>query len=300
MTHFDLCLAWNWEYDRDFVHLLEAACVKCGLTFYSVTPENLESTLAGLVSGEITFSAFFDRASESDAHFQPLVDQACQRQLFQINPQELTLWSADKATMQLEFICRGLETPFTILLSPCTLQPGLPLLDLSPLGGRFAIKPASLGGGVGVVLEATSMDQVLAVRWQYPHEKYLLQAHVTPLVLDNRPAWFRVLVCDGGVYASWWDQSTHVYTPVRAEERFHFGLSRLYQVARRIAQVCRLDLFSTEITLATDGRFLVVDYVNDPVDLRLQSKALDGVPDVFVERIAGRLARFASAHRSQA
>jgi hypothetical protein len=34
-----------------------------------------------------------------------------------------------------------------------------------------------------------------------------------------------------------------------------------------------------------------VDYVNDPVDLRLQSKAVDGVPDAWVENIAGRLAR---------
>jgi len=73
-------------------------------------------------------------------------------------------------------------------------------------------------------------------------------------------------------------------------------LSGLYQVARRIGQVCCLDLFSTEITLAEDGRFLAVDYVNDPVDLRLQSKAVDGVPDVFVENIAYRLARLVERH----
>ncbi len=293
MPHYDLCLAWNWEYDRDFVHLLEAACARVGLTFFSVTTENLDSTLAGLSSREISFACFFDRASESDPRFQPLVDRARQSHLFQINPQELAVWSADKATMHLEFISRGLDTPYTILLSPCHEQPGLPQLDLSPLGGRFAIKPASLGGGEGVVLEATSLEQVLPVRWQYPHEKYLLQAHVTPQVLDGRLAWFRVLVCDGAVYPCWWDQRTHVYTRVTAEERFRFGLHSLYEVARRIAQVCRLDLFSTEITLSADGCFMAVDYVNDPLDLRLQSKAADGVPDAFVENIAGRLVRLA-------
>ncbi len=31
MPHYDLCLAWNWEYDRDFVHMLESACVRVGL-----------------------------------------------------------------------------------------------------------------------------------------------------------------------------------------------------------------------------------------------------------------------------
>ena len=265
-------------------------------SFFSVTSENLDSTLAGLSDKEISFTTFLDRASESDHRFQPLVDKLREQLVFRINPQELTVWSADKATMHLEFISRRLDTPYTILLSPANEQPGLPPLDLSPLGGRFAIKPASLGGGEGVVLDAFSLEQVLSVRWQHPNEKYLLQAQVTPQVLDGRPAWFRVLVCDGAVYPCWWDRYTHVYTPVRAEERFRFGLRSLYEVPRRIAGICRLDLFSTEIALPKDGCFLVVDYVNDPVDLRLQSKAADGVPDVFVENIAGRLARLAESH----
>ena len=291
MLQYDLCLAWNWEHDRDFIHLLESACARVGLSVFSVTTENLDSTLAGLSGREISFTGFFDRASESDPCFQPLVDWARQLDDFRINPQELTVWSTDKATMHLEFVSRGLDTPYTILLSPFNEQSGLPLLDLSPLGGRFAIKPASLGGGEGVVLEAISLEQVLSVRQQFPHEKYLLQAQVVPRLLEGRPAWFRQLVCDRAVYPCWWDPRTHVYTRVTAEERFRFGLRSLNEVARRIAQVCRLDLFSTEITLAVDGRFLIVDYVNDPVDLRLQSKAADGVPDAFVENIAGRLAR---------
>jgi hypothetical protein len=294
MPHYDLCLAWNWEYDRDFVHLLETACGRVGLSFFSVTTENLDSTLAGLTSGEISIASFFDRASESDLRFQPLVDWARESRVFRINPQEMTVWSADKATMHLEFISRRLDTPYTILLSSCQERPDLTPLDLSPLGGRFAIKPASLGGGEGVVLEANSLEQVLSVRWQYPGEKYLLQAHVTPRILAGRPAWFRVLVCNGAVYPCWWDQHTHVYTRVTAEERFRFSLRGLYEVARRIALVCRLDLFSTEIALSENGCFIAVDYVNDPVDLRLQSKAVDGVPDTIVENISGRLARLAA------
>jgi len=297
MPRYDLCLAWNWEYDRDFVNLLEIACNNIGLAFYSVTPESLDSTLAGLSAGEIFFTAFLDRASEADPRFQPLVDWARNRHIFRINRQEMAVWSTDKATMHLEFVSRGLDTPYTILLSPCNEQPGLPPIDLSPLGGRFAIKPASTGGGEGVVLEAASLDQVLSVRWQFPQEKYLLQAQVTPQVLEGRPAWFRVLVCSGAVYPNWWDQNTHVYIPVKAEERFHFGLRCLFELPRRIAQICCLDLFSTEIAMRLDGRFLVVDYVNDPVDLRLQSKAVDGVPDATVESISNRLARLVDIRR---
>jgi hypothetical protein len=291
MPQYDVCLAWNWEYDSDFVSLFETACTKIGLTLYPVNPENLGSTLAGLSSGDISYTALVDRASESDPRFQPLVELSRKSSVLRINPQEQTVWSADKATMHLEFVSRGLETPYTILLPPFHEQPELPPLDLSPLGGKFAIKPASLGGGEGVVLEATSLEQVQSVRQQYPQEKYLLQAHVTPQILDGRPAWFRVLVCDGAVYPCWWDQATHLYKRVSAQDRFRFDLRGLYEIARRIAQISRLDLFSTEITLIPDGRFMAVDYVNDPVDLRLQSKAADGVPDAIVENIAGRLAR---------
>jgi glutathione synthase/RimK-type ligase-like ATP-grasp enzyme len=296
MTRYDLCTVWNWEYDRDFVRMLETACVRMGLSFYSVTEENLDATLEGLSSRNISFGSFFDRACESDPRFQALVDKVRHSHVFCINPQELTVWSQDKATMHLEFVNRSLGTPNTILISSYDDLPSLPQLDLAPLGGRFAIKPASLGGGEGVVLEATSQEQVSFVRQQYPHEKYLLQAHVTPRMLEDRPGWFRVLVCSGGVYPCWWDPHTHVYARVTAEDRFRFGLHDLYEVARRIAQVCRLDLFSTEIALNSDGRFLAVDYVNDPVDLRLQSKAVDGVPDAWVESIAGRLVRLAERY----
>jgi hypothetical protein len=57
-------------------------------------------------------------------------------------------------------------------------------------------------------------------------------------------------------------------------------------------------LFSTEITLTPDGRFVIVDYVNDPIDLRLQSKALDGVPNDIVLDITDRLAEFVLTHNS--
>jgi hypothetical protein len=296
MQRIDFCLAWNWEYDRDFISLLEKSCTAQGLSSLLISNENLGTSLASLQAGELSVSIFLDRASDTDPAFIPLADQMKYSAKFRINPRERTLWAIDKATMHLEFISRGLDTPYTILLSPCGQQPDLPILDLALLGKSFAIKPASLGGGDGVVLEATSREQVVAARRQFPQEKYLLQAHLTPKMLAQRPAWFRMLVCDGAVYPCWWDPHSHVYTPVLADERFHFKLGGLFEVTRRVAQICQLDLFSTEVCLTEDGRFLLVDYVNDPVDLRLKSRAADGVPDWIVENIASRLARLVARH----
>jgi hypothetical protein len=57
-------------------------------------------------------------------------------------------------------------------------------------------------------------------------------------------------------------------------------------------------LFSTEIAITSDGRFVIVDYVNDPIDLRLQSKALDGVPDEIVKDITERLVELILPHHT--
>lgn len=291
MIAFDLCLAWSWEYDAAFARLLEAACGRSGLSLLQVTPETLENILERLGTRQVCFSALLDRAGDADPRFQPLDERARAEGILRINPAERTRWAWDKATMHLEFIHAGLITPFTLILPPFESQPEFPAPDLSILGERFAIKPVIGGGGEGVVLEAVSWDQVREARRQFPHQKYLLQAHITPQSLDGRPAWFRVLVCAGAIFPCWWDPATHVYTRLTAEQRFRFGLVGLRSVAARIASICRLDLFSTEIALVADGSLVVVDYVNDPVDLRLRSLAVDGVPDTIVEAIASCIAR---------
>jgi hypothetical protein len=193
--------------------------------------------------------------------------------------------------MHLALIGDGLHTPHTIILPSYEQQPVLPPIDLSSLGESFTIKPAHGGGGEGVVVKATTLRQALAARQEYPTDRYLLQAHIASAQLDSRPAWFRVIYCAGQVYPCWWDTHTHVYTPVTSAQESHYGLGPLRDITVALARLCGLDLFSTEISLTPAGRFVIVDYVNDPLDLRLQSKALDGVPDAIVNDIAQRLAR---------
>jgi hypothetical protein len=65
-----------------------------------------------------------------------------------------------------------------------------------------------------------------------------------------------------------------------------------------LAHLSELDLFSTEISLTTDGRFVIVDYINDQIDLRLQSGAVDGVPDEIVKDVVERLVGLVERHRS--
>lgn len=295
MTGYNLCLTWNWKYDADFVTLLDTACRSYGLSLLQITPDNLVEMLQSLASHQITFQVFLDRASDSDARFVPIVEWARHHAMYRINPYERASRAWDKAAMHLTFISAGLHTPYTIILPSYQEQPDLPPIDLSPLDGCFTIKPAHGGGGEGVVIQANSLGQVLVARQEHPADRYLLQAHIVPVQLGSRPAWFRVIYCAGQVYPCWWDTNTHLYTPVTFSEESDYHLSSLRDITASIARICGLDIFSTEIALTSDGHFVIVDYVNDQIDLRLQSKAFDGVPDDIVYTIAEYLAMLVAA-----
>ncbi len=286
MQTFDLCLAWSWEYDADFVALLRGACQRHGLTLYEVTPQTLAATLELIAAGNLKIHAFFDRASDADPAFLPLTEWAASHAPCRVNPFAAARRAWDKATMHLEFITAGLYTPYTIILPPFQDKPDISPSDLAPLGGRFSIKPAHGGGGVGVVNEAHGWAQVTAAREKFPADKYLLQEWITPATIGGHRAWFRVLYSCCEVFPCWWDDRTHVYAPVTPSEEKLYNLGRLREMADIIARVCGLQIFSTEIAWGVDGRLLSVDYVNDPLDLRLQSQAVEGVPDEIVASAA--------------
>jgi hypothetical protein len=85
---------------------------------------------------------------------------------------------------------------------------------------------------------------------------------------------------------------------VTSSEETCYNLDSLRSITSSIANLCGLTLFSTEIAITSDGRFVVVDYVNDPIDLRLQSKAFDGVPDDIVKDITERLVELILTHHT--
>jgi len=292
-VRYDLCLSWYWQYDDDFVGYIDRACTAHNLTLWQITPRNIIDSITSMVSAQIGFRTLLDRAID-DLRFEPIRRFAKENHLRRINPVEISHWAEDKATMHLELIQAGVDTPYTILIAPFVDQPVLPSLDLTPLGGKFVLKPAVGGGGEGVMMNASTLDDIRCARLEYPDQKYLAQAHIEPRLLQGRKAWFRIFYVGGDCIPCWWNPSTHIYKMVTSDEEMQFELTPLRQVTGRIAQVCRLDWFSTEIAFTNEGKFIVVDYVNDSIDTRIQSKAADGVPDDVMGMIAERLVMLAS------
>ncbi len=296
MDQYNLIFAWNWEHDVDFARLFCDSCASKGISLVQAGPANLDELLHALEKGIIGFQSLFDRASDLDERFLPLVEWACERGLLCINPYPRAAMTWDKAFMHQTLAAAGLDTPYTVVLPPYQEQPVLWPVDLQLLGAPFVIKPVNGSGGKGVLAQASSLSQVLDLRREYPTDRYLLQAHIFPRQHDDRQAWFRVLYCAGQVYPCWWHPETHLYAQVTAEEEQRYGLGPLRETTERIAQLSGLDLFSTEIAHTAAGIFVVVDYVNDQIDLRLQSKNPDGVPDAIVTDITEHLSDLVVRH----
>jgi hypothetical protein len=290
---FGLGVAWNWPFDSGFLRMLHQKCSENILPLIEITSTSLDSVVMGLQASPPTFSTYLDRASDSDPRFGPLGRWADRHCRYVFNRAELASRAEDKATVHYSLIRAGLQTPHTIILPPFTSHPQLPEIDFSMLNGHFAIKPAHGGGSEGVVTNAHLAEHVQSARQQFPEDAYLLQSTIHPTRLMDKEAWFRVLYCCNQVFPCWWDTCSHIYTPLGISDIQSNGLEMLGRITRQIAAVIGLDLFSTEIALIETGNFVVVDYVNNPVDLRLQSEAVDGVPDEIVWNVSGCLVDWA-------
>ena len=298
MDVFDCAIAWEWEPDRPFIQMLNDACLSKGVSTYLIYPGNISETIAKLERDQIAFRVFYDRASDTDPRFLPLIHYTKKMKSSFINEYSNALSALDKATMHLEFLTKGILVPYTVILSPYNADPGLKITELEKLGSPFIIKPATGGGGTGVVLGAETLHDIIEARKQYGSDKYLLQEKVVPTVLDSRRAWFRVLYCCGAVFPCWWDDRTHIYEVVGEAERVAFQLDPLWRIPQDIAQVCHLDFFSTEICLTQKGQFITVDYVNDPCDMRPRAIHANGVPDIIVADIVEALSNHILKNRA--
>ena len=296
--YYDIGVAWTWEYDADFVRSIEASAHSRNLRLLQIIPQNVQGITELYLQEKILFRYYFDRASDENESFLPIAREALRRSKSErsgvrpINPPDKMLRAADKATMHLEFLSHGLHVPYTIIISPFNHQKEveLTLSELALLGRPFIIKPANTtGGGLGVVMGAETLKEVLDARQLNKNDKYLLQETIVPVEFGGRRAWFRVFYAFGEIIPCWWDDRTHIYTAVTPDEEQLFSLCPLRSMTQTIQSICGLDFFSTEIAFMENSRIAAVDYVNDMCDMRSQSKFTDGVPDSVIEAIVKKM-----------
>jgi glutathione synthase/RimK-type ligase-like ATP-grasp enzyme len=278
-------IAWNWQYDTDFVLLLDHACHKVGLSSYLVGHHNLRAVTDDAEHDRLRFRWFLDRASDEDKHFLHLNQLLHNQGTRFLNAHHHYLRANDKAEIHRELLASGLHLPLTLILPPHDHEPGLDPALIDAFTKPFVVKPAKGGGGKGVLTGAMKLEDVTRTRSQQKGQRFLVQQHIEPQLLGGRRAWFRVYyVCDQ-VIPCWWDDRTHRYVEMTTADATLVNVTELERIARVIAHVAQLDFFSSEIALDRQGRYIVIDYVNTPCDMRLQSKYANGVPDAIVHQI---------------
>lgn len=288
MEIYDIGLAYVWEYDDDFIDLIESGIHKAGLTSFRITAANIHEITDKVKNKKLYFNFYIDRASDVNENFLQLGKILARRRTKIFNPYKNIKHAIDKASMHLEFITNGLNVPYSIIIPPHNQSRNIfiSIDELSLLGRPFIIKPCNnTGGGMGVVTGAESLKEIFEERLTNSDDKYILQQKIYPSMMNGRRAWFRSFWAFGKPIPVWWNDLTHIYDELDSEEIINLGLSRLVLITKKIALLTGLDFFSTEIVIPENKKFIVIDYVNDQCDMRIKSKHSDGVPDKVVIRI---------------
>jgi hypothetical protein len=295
MEQFDLAIAYTWEYDEEFVEAIIKIFEEKNLTTLKITYENVDEIIQKISNKELNAKFYLDRASDVAEEFEPLAKLMQENNTYIINRYSNVQFANDKATMHLEFITKGINTPYTIIISPYKEKKDieLSLEQLAKLGRPFIIKPANTtGGGTGVVKGAETLADVLKARQHLEDDKYLLQEKIEPVEIDGKRFWFRSFFAFGKIIHTWWNDLTHIYSEITEEDFIKYKLGEMDNIVRKINEITNLDFFSTEIALTKEQKFIVIDYVNDQCDMRFQSKHFDGVPDKVVYQIIESMAEF--------
>lgn len=287
---FDFAITWNWEFDRDFIFQINDTCLQRGLKPYLVNPSNLYETLQLIREEEIKFIAFFDRVSDTDYRFLELVQLLQERGTLFVNAPDRIKWIDDKVLIHMDFTSHNIPVPPTFIYYP-TDDRWVIMNKIKQIGIPFVVKPAHAveTGGMGVLLNANSIEDIYQWQSQYKNFIFLLQKQIIPCIMDEKLAWFRVFFVLGKIISCWWNPTTHIYEAVTKDEVNRLGLSPLYRLTEQIGEIYKLGLFSTEIAVENNKNFVVVDYINDQCDMRKKSKFIDGVCDEVVDLIVDTL-----------
>ena len=124
---YDLALTYDWEYDADFIRLIEAAARDRGLATMTVTPADIGPFLEAFRGGRVDFRVLVDRAAGASPAFVGLQAEAAERGREVVDRLEKLRWASDKATMHLEFLSAGIQTPYTVILPSHASEPNYPL-----------------------------------------------------------------------------------------------------------------------------------------------------------------------------
>ncbi len=286
MSDYDLAILWEWDYDISFNEVMKKLAFDSGVSTLLINPDNLPEVESLMSKNKINIKCFLDRASESDERFFPLVHSFMTNKVKPINPPSSVHKAINKALMHRLLSKYDIPLAETIIIPPESKKKDLPFISFEYTGIPFVLKPSNGGGGVGVYTDLTELNQVAKYRKEFPEQEYLIQQKIIPGLIEQRPLWFRIFhVCES-IFLCYWNPYLKTFSKFDKDHMVITVSKKIKTIVRNIAYISKLKFFSTEIAVQKNGDPIVIDYVNDPVDLRPKSLHRDGIPDELIYSIA--------------
>jgi hypothetical protein len=291
---YDLVMTHKLDSDDFFIHRIRQRCAELGLNFFLIEPLFVERFFEAYSRNELWAKVLLNMHSEHhlpEDIYNRLVWMMHQRNTKVIDPPDIAEAAFDKARMHRKLVEAGFNVPFTILVRLEEAESfRLTLEQKAQLGTPFVIKPSHGYGRKGVILDARVEQDLARSVKAWRNSAYLLQQLIHPMLIGERPAYFRAFYVFGQVWISWWNCFTDHYNATTEPDRAEFKLDDIEQAIMRVAQVSRMNFFSSEIALTENRELVFIDYVNDQCHMLSQSaEPRIGVPDAIVAGIARRL-----------
>ncbi len=294
MRTYDFVMTHHLDSDDFFIHQIQQRCAEKSLNFFLVEPLWVEEFFERMQKGKTWARVLLNMHSEHhkpDDIYHRLVRLAFERKTQVIDPPDVALAAFDKARLHPRLAAAEFNLPPTVIVPAAEITSfRLTTPQRELLGRPFVIKPSLGYGKRGVLLDAQSEEDLARSASAWPDQNYLLQRRIVPKLIGTVPAYFRVFYAFGSVWCCWWNCYTDRYATLTPDELERHQLSPLSEIVRRLADLTRMQFFSTEIALTDAGTFVLIDYVNDQCHMLTQSSNPQmGVPDAVVAGIAGRL-----------
>lgn len=296
-VYYDLALSTASQY---FASRVRELCGQFDLPFFLVEPVWVADFLRKLQEGELGVRVLIDMAADSyepeDLYLQ-LARAVKKSGGFVIDDPEVAAVTAHKGLFHHMLVDNHIPVPETVIVSRSQLDSFRLTEEIKAyVGVPFVVKPSWGGGGLGVILEGHSEEDLRRSAERAPtSDSFLIQRRLKPKNLEGHVGWFRVLHVLGQSVPCWWEPPANQYQLVTPLQRRLYKLAPLTKIVRDIARVSKMELFSTEICLTTQDQFLAVDYLNNDPDMSPKSFFPTGVPDELIRYIARLLVDHAMA-----
>lgn len=306
MEIYDLAIAYKWIYDRELTDRIEGMFQSNGFSTFIIGTHNVDEIANRIIKNDLRFVAFLDRASDEDPLFNDIASMLNKSDTYIINNYKNVENAIRKAKMHLKLKRLGIKVPKTYIVPQYDLEAEINIASnlLRKLGFPFVIKPSYYtGAGDGVIVDATSVNQINEERKKLPDDQFLIQEKIYPVYSDSRRVWFRSFWFFNAAFPVWWDDLTHIYEEVSQHDYHLFKLDRLVKLTQTLYELTGMDYFSTEATIDKSNDFILIDYVNDQCDFRSKLIHFDGVPESiinnFILRMMEKIAQIKKAYHLQ-